>query len=127
MSLSATLRRPDHGSLGAAGEICREISRAFPDTRFILIEHEPPGVSAARRRMSPLLRLWLALFGRQIDYPHYYGICDDKSGFAVEFRFATKTPISEMLVMLYESTGGVGRAFFELSAATGWEVRYPPF
>jgi hypothetical protein len=69
----------------------------------------------------------MALFSRQIRYPRYYGKYEDQSGFAIEFEFEAAEPIREVHVMLYGRTGGVNRAFDQLSTSTGWQVEYPPF
>jgi hypothetical protein len=127
MSLSATLRRPDGGPLGSSEEIRREISSAFPDTVWMLVES--PGVASENWRLPLLFRFWVALFGRQIGYPHYAGLHQNQSGGgAAEFRFETRAPIRKVHVTLYGRTGEwVSAAFNRLSTSTGWQVEYPPF
>lgn len=70
-------------------------------------EREPSGV--AQVRSSPFLRFWLALLGRQVRYPYYSGLYEDKSGFAVEFYFEAEAPIHEVQVTLYGQTTGAKR------------------
>jgi hypothetical protein len=87
MGFSAVIRRPDKGPLGSVDEVRRELYRAFPGAQFTLIEREAPPVAQVRLSLSPFLRLWFALFGGRVRYPHYSGGYEDKSGFAVEFYF----------------------------------------
>jgi hypothetical protein len=97
----------------------------FPGTRFTLLENEPPGMAQVRLPLS--LRLWMALFSPRIRYPHYTGLYEDESHFAVEFYFEANTPVREIRVTLYGLTTRADRLFLRLSSSTGWQVKYPPF
>jgi hypothetical protein len=106
-------------------DVRRQLSEVFPGVRFTLVEREPD--AEARVRFSPLLRLWLALFGLRIRYPHYVCIYESETGFAIEFYFEAKMPIRRIRATLYGQTSGADRLFRQLSSSTTWQVKYPPF
>lgn len=126
MSLSGTIRRPDRGPLGPVEEIKRRLSDCFPGVTFSLQEKEPPGAAEARRQMPSFLRLWLALLGKRVRYPHWIGLYESSRA-VVEFYFEPDEPVRWIRATSYGMTAGLDYNFERLSVATGWTVVYPRF
>jgi hypothetical protein len=67
------------------------------------------------------------LFSPRVRYPHYTGIYEGGTGFAIEFYFEAIMPVRRIRATLYGQTNGADGLFRQLSSSTTWQVKYPPF
>jgi hypothetical protein len=98
------------------------LTRAFSGIQFTLVEQEPPGM--AQVRLPPFLRLWLAVFGARIRYPHYAAAFETGTGLAIEFYFQAESPVRRIRMTLYGQTTQADKYFDDLESGSGWEVRH---
>jgi hypothetical protein len=124
MSLSAAIRRADRQPLGTVEEVKTRLTEAFPGVQFTLVETPGPNPIPRFSRLGIFLAIW-SLLGlvRHPPYPHWHGLFQGIG--AAEFTFDQKEPIRIIEVMLYGRTTGLVPHFANLSANTGWEIKYP--
>jgi hypothetical protein len=108
MSLRGIIRRSDKSPLGSVEDVKRHLSGTFPGVRFILEKEEPPGLAKARVHMSLFLRLWIAVLGVRVRYPHWNGLYEAR-GAAVEFYFEADEPVRWIRGNFVRDDGGLGR------------------
>ncbi len=124
MSLSAAITRADRQPLGTVEEVKTRLTEAFPGVQFTLVETPGPNSIPRFSRLGIFLAMW-SLLGlvRSPPYPHWHGLFLGIG--AAEFTFDQKEPIRIIEVMLYGRTTGLVPHFANLSANTGWEIKYP--
>jgi len=118
MALGATLRRPDRRPLGSDADVKARLSEAFPDLKYIFVDHPP----AVRLPGFGLRRLSALLFRTR--HPHWYGHVQ-KPDYAVEFIFDSQRAVRSIAVTLYGRNPAHAEPHLAaLAASTGWDLVY---
>ncbi|MGJ4931158.1 hypothetical protein ACQR1I_33855 [Bradyrhizobium sp. HKCCYLS2038] len=130
MSLRGVIRKSDRTALGSVADVQLQLSRVFPEVRFVYLAEKPPGAVEAQKHMPFALRLWLTLFGVDGRYPCCNGSWErpeNLGGGAIEFYFETNGPVRYISATGYGRTHGFDALYEELEKHTGWKINYGIF